>query len=168
MADLLRARSCGQAVANSADIGLDATGNRQQVAVLGNEGGDQVLERGSFPVAHNRQDEADQRSKQLKRLPALLQDGCEGISDAVFVITGFCLGRVFPCHSRLHALAGSVGRRSANGQSVRAAVREPVSVGFSGGVREPTPKAPEVHMDNPDVTESYPQCYREVSRTFTR
>jgi len=40
------------------------------------------------------------------------------------VIAGFRLGSVFPCHSRLHARAGSVGRRSANGDSVRTAVRE--------------------------------------------
>ena len=47
-----------------------------------------------------------------------------GLSDAVLVIAGFRLGSVFPCHSRLHARAGSVGRRSANGDSVRTAVRE--------------------------------------------
>jgi len=54
MAVLLRAHSGGQAIADSADICLDKTGNRQEVAVLGNKGGDQVLERGSFPVAHDR------------------------------------------------------------------------------------------------------------------
>ena len=77
MAVLLRAHSGGQAIADTADIGLDAPGNRQEIAVLGNKGGDQVLERGSFPVAHDRHDEADQRSQQLKCLAGLLQDGCE-------------------------------------------------------------------------------------------
>src|SRR5437016_5071016 len=37
MAALRRARSGGQAIADGADIGLDAPGNRQQVAVLGDK-----------------------------------------------------------------------------------------------------------------------------------
>jgi hypothetical protein len=42
---------------------------------LGDEGGNQILERRSFPVAHDRYDEADQRSQQFESLPALLLDG---------------------------------------------------------------------------------------------
>jgi hypothetical protein len=38
MAVLLRTHSGGQAIADTADVGLDATGYRQQIAVLGNEG----------------------------------------------------------------------------------------------------------------------------------
>ena len=92
---------------------MDATRYRQQIAVLGDEGGNQILERGAFPVAHDRNDEADQRSQQFKRLPALPLDGGQSLSD--IVIGCFRLARVLCCHSRLHALVGRVDRRCANG-----------------------------------------------------
>ena len=64
MAVLFRRDSGGEAIANGADIGVNAPGYRQQISVLGDEGGDQVLERRSFPVAHDAHDRVDQRSQQ--------------------------------------------------------------------------------------------------------
>ena len=132
MAVLLRAHSGRQAVADFADIGLDATGYRQQVAVLGNESSDQVLERGSFPVAHNRHDEADQCSKQLKRLPRLLQDGGEGLSDAVLVIAGSASVASFP------VILASMRVPEASGAGLRTAIRLELPSGncFVESIRE--------------------------------
>jgi len=58
----VRVDAGGETVADSAGIGLDATGYCQQVAVLGDRGSNQIF---------------DQRSQQLKCLAGLLQDGCE-------------------------------------------------------------------------------------------
>jgi hypothetical protein len=140
-----------EAVADSADIGLDVTGDRQRVTVLGDQGSNQIIERGSLPVAHYRKNRADQRSQQFKGLSGLLQDGRQDPWDAVMIVgfpprSGVSLPFSPPCACReRRAVSLRTGTRFGLPR------RELVGAGYSEGVRKPGPKSTKgalVHMDN--------------------